>query len=146
MAAKVAKKDVAATTTAIVQVKTTRVKTKFFTEANGSIRKAIELKLIDPDLDRASIEALKAMARIMDENYSNPEWKAAGDVLTSLYWKAMNDLKLTPGSRGVDGSTTESGSKLDRLRAGERLDKESLPPAPTKIDEDDDDGDYEDFN
>jgi hypothetical protein len=144
MVAKRPKTNVDASKTALVPVKTTRVKTKFLTEASASIRKAMELKLIDGDLDRAAIEALKAMARIMDENYSNPEWKPAGDVLTSLYWKAMNDLKLTPGSRGVEGTKSEASGKLDALRAGKRL--EDPAPTPDETDEDDDDGDYEDFN
>lgn len=96
-----------------------RVKSKLLSETRRSIKKAIEDKILDEELDAAGIETVISLARVLEENYSDPKWKGYGDALTSAYWRAMNDLRLTPGSRQQGGGNigVEIVSKLDNLKA-----------------------------
>jgi hypothetical protein len=96
-----------------------RVRSNLLRETNRSIKKAIEEKRLDAELDAAGIETVRSIARVLDENYSDPKWKGYGDSLTSSYWRALNDLHLSPASRKAGGGNMEVqiASKLDNLRA-----------------------------
>lgn len=69
-------------------------------------------------LDQAAVKHLQMVAKKLESLYADPNWDVKGDSYNHLLVKLLNELRLTPASRGVivKPNTEEVEDDLDNFR------------------------------
>lgn len=88
------------------------------TVVNDCIRDADHLS----PLDAAAVRHVQLVAKKLEAMYKDPDWDPKGDSYNHLFLKLLNELRLTPASRGVivKPAVEEEIDELEVLRKRSR--------------------------